>query len=168
MFLTITASLMIYCPHLRFVGELEVERRETSLSASRASCSNAGCSDIRDCTRLHWQNDLGVLYKIRLQAATLRRGRGVKEAATRVDVIMLFPAAACSVWQDTLYTQSLPEQAPYQDSALRGTSSSAVHISTATHFLCLRLITSSSLSICASVKCDKSIGWALFGRTTSR
>jgi hypothetical protein len=31
------------------------------------------------------------------------RGRDVKEAATRADVIKLFPATACSVWQDALY-----------------------------------------------------------------
>jgi hypothetical protein len=31
------------------------------------------------------------------------RERGVIEAATRADVIKLFPATACSVWQDALY-----------------------------------------------------------------
>jgi hypothetical protein len=33
----------------------------------------------------------------------IRRGRGIIEAATRADVIELFPATACSVWQDALY-----------------------------------------------------------------
>jgi hypothetical protein len=33
----------------------------------------------------------------------LGRGHGVKKAATRADVIKLFPATACSVWQDALY-----------------------------------------------------------------
>jgi hypothetical protein len=32
----------------------------------------------------------------------IRRGRGVKEASTRANVIKLFPATACSVWQDAL------------------------------------------------------------------
>jgi hypothetical protein len=32
-----------------------------------------------------------------------RRGHGVKEAATRADTTKLFPATACSVWQDALY-----------------------------------------------------------------
>jgi hypothetical protein len=33
----------------------------------------------------------------------IRRGRGVIEATTGADVIKLFPATACSVWQDALY-----------------------------------------------------------------
>jgi hypothetical protein len=33
----------------------------------------------------------------------LRRRYGVEKAATRADVIKLFPATACSVWQDPLY-----------------------------------------------------------------
>jgi hypothetical protein len=32
----------------------------------------------------------------------VRGGRGEKEAATRADVIELFPATACSLWQDAL------------------------------------------------------------------
>jgi hypothetical protein len=35
--------------------------------------------------------------------AIIRRGCGVKEAATRAVVIGLFPATACSLWQDALY-----------------------------------------------------------------
>jgi hypothetical protein len=33
----------------------------------------------------------------------LGRRHGVKEAATQAAVIKLFPATACSVWQDALY-----------------------------------------------------------------
>jgi hypothetical protein len=33
----------------------------------------------------------------------IRRGRDVKEATMRADMIKLFPATACSVWQDPLY-----------------------------------------------------------------
>jgi hypothetical protein len=102
---TITASLGIYCPHSRLVGELEGERRESRLSASQASYSDAERSDAYNCTRLHLQIDLDVFYKIRLQTAMIRRGRGVIEAATRADVIKLFPATACSVWQDALYNR---------------------------------------------------------------
>jgi hypothetical protein len=32
----------------------------------------------------------------------IRRGRGVREAAKRADMIEFFPATACSVWQDPL------------------------------------------------------------------
>jgi hypothetical protein len=35
----------------------------------------------------------------------IRRGRGVKEAAIRADMIKLFPATAYSVWQDPLYRE---------------------------------------------------------------
>lgn len=48
------------------------------------------------------------------------------------------------------YTQSLPEEAPYPESTLRSTSSSTMNISTATHSLYLRSITSSSPTVCAS------------------
>jgi hypothetical protein len=37
----------------------------------------------------------------------LRRGHGVKKAVTWADVIKLFPATACSGWQDALYTANL-------------------------------------------------------------
>ena len=94
---------MIYSSHLRLAGELEDERREFRLPASRASCSNAARSDAYNRTRLHGQIDFDVFYKIRLQTAMIRHGRDVKEAATRADVIKLFPATACSVWQDALY-----------------------------------------------------------------
>jgi hypothetical protein len=33
----------------------------------------------------------------------IRPGHGVIEAATGADVIKLFPATACSMWQDALY-----------------------------------------------------------------
>jgi hypothetical protein len=42
-------------------------------------------------------------YIGRLQLSMIRRRRGVKEAAIRADMIKLFPATACSVWQDALY-----------------------------------------------------------------
>jgi hypothetical protein len=100
--LTITVILVIYHPHFRLVGELEADRLENGLSASRASCNNARRSDAYDCTKLHWQIDLDVFYNIRLQTAMIRRGRGVIEAATGANVIKLFPATACSVWQDAL------------------------------------------------------------------
>jgi hypothetical protein len=90
---------------MRLVGELEDERRENQLLASRASCSNTGRLDACNCTRSHWQVDLDVFYKIGLQTALIRRGRGVKEAATRADVIEFFPATACSLWQDALYAR---------------------------------------------------------------
>jgi len=56
-----------------------------------------------------------------------------------------------------LYTQSLPEGAPCPDYALGGTSSFAVHNSTATHSLHPRPITSSSPIICAYLECDNGI-----------
>jgi hypothetical protein len=100
--LTVTVILVIYHPHFRLVGELEDEGRENRLSASRASCSNAGRSDAYNCTKLHWQIDLDVFYNIRLQTAMIRRGRGVIKAATGAGVIKLFSATACSVRQDAL------------------------------------------------------------------
>lgn len=66
------------------------------------------------------------------------------------------------------YTQSLPKKGPYPEFALRGTSSSTVHISTDTHFLYLQFITAFSPTVYASVECDNGIGRALFGSTTSR
>jgi hypothetical protein len=63
------------------------------------------------------------------------------------------------------YTQSLPEEAPYPEYALRGTSFPAVHSSTATHPLYLRTIISSSPTICALVECDKGINRAWNGCT---
>jgi hypothetical protein len=36
----------------------------------------------------------------------VRGGRGEKEYVTRADVIKLFPATACSLWQDALYYPS--------------------------------------------------------------
>jgi hypothetical protein len=95
--------LVIYHSHLRLAGELEDEGWETGLSVSRALRSNAERSDAYNCTKLHWQIDLDVFYKTGLQTAMIGRGRGVKEAATRADVIKLFLAAACSLWQDALY-----------------------------------------------------------------
>jgi hypothetical protein len=91
---TITASLAVYHPPLRLVGELEDERRENRLSATRASWSN---DNEYYCTRLQWQVALDIFYKMRLQTAMIRRGRGVIEAATDIDVIKLFPATACSL-----------------------------------------------------------------------
>jgi hypothetical protein len=81
--MTITASLMIYWQHLRLIGELEDERRENRLSALRASYSNARRSDAYSCTRLYWQIDLDVIYKVELQTAMIRCGRGVKEAVIK-------------------------------------------------------------------------------------
>ena len=67
----------------------------------------------------------------------------------------------------TRYTQSLAIEAPYPESALRGTSSSTTNISTATHSLYSQFITPSSPTVCASVECNKGIGRATFGSTTS-
>jgi hypothetical protein len=89
--LTSKASLVIHCSHLRLLGELEDERRENRLSASRASCSNAARSDACNCAILHWQIDPGTIYKIRLQTAMTRRGSGVIEPVTPAYVIKLFP-----------------------------------------------------------------------------
>jgi hypothetical protein len=100
--LTITVILVIYPPQFRLIGELEDEGRENRLSASQASCSSTTRSGACDCTKLHWQIALDVLYKIELQTATIRRGRGEEEALRRPDVIELFPATACSAWQDAL------------------------------------------------------------------
>jgi molybdopterin converting factor small subunit len=100
--LTITVILVIYPPQFRLIGELEDEGRENRLSASRASCSSATRSGACDCAKLHWQIALDVLYKIELQTATIRRGRGEEEALKSPDVIELFPATACSAWQDAL------------------------------------------------------------------
>lgn len=65
------------------------------------------------------------------------------------------------------YTQSLAIEAPYPETALRGTSSFTTNISPATHSLYSRPITSSSPIVCASVECSKGIGQAIFGSTTS-
>jgi hypothetical protein len=50
--MTVTASLVIYYPHLRLVGELEDESQETRLSALRASCMNAGRANAYNFKRL--------------------------------------------------------------------------------------------------------------------
>jgi hypothetical protein len=84
------------------VGELEDERQETRLSALRASYSDDGHSGAYSCTRSYRQIDLDVLYKIRLLISMIRLGDDVNEAATRADVIKLFPTTAYSVWQDSL------------------------------------------------------------------
>jgi hypothetical protein len=94
--------LVIYHPLFRLGSELEDEGRENRLSASRATCSSAARSDACDGIILHWRIALDVLYKIGLQTAMFGRGHGVREAATGADVIKLFPATGCSVWQDAL------------------------------------------------------------------
>jgi hypothetical protein len=102
--------MVLYCPHLRLGGELEDGTQENRLSAPPASYNNAERSTAYNCTSIHRQVGLDVLYIAILQTAMIRHGRGVKEAATHADIMKVFPATACSMWQDPLYAErGLPD-----------------------------------------------------------